>query len=162
MLPPIKITAPTRTILNPTDNISELAKKTVMYCVLAVEGTQIPTRQCTECSLPRRNRQSKRRQRRLLKLSHRFQTNDSFATIDLDHSEERPFIRFARKKQLFVQRSASRDPLDAGDVEECQCPEILFFDLRHVRGGRNLAGTTVSFGLFVARFDPTNDLVFSH
>ena len=37
MLPPIKITAPTRTILNPTDNISELAKKTVMYCVLAVE-----------------------------------------------------------------------------------------------------------------------------
>jgi len=110
MLPPIMITAPTRTILNPTDNISELAKKTVMYCVLAVEGTQIPTRQCTECSLPRRNRQSKRRQRRQRKLSHRFQTNDSFATIDLDHSEERPFIRFARKKLLLVQRSASRDP----------------------------------------------------
>ena len=37
MLQPIMITAPTRTILNPTDNISELAKKTVMYCVLAVE-----------------------------------------------------------------------------------------------------------------------------
>jgi hypothetical protein len=35
MLPPIMITAPTRTILNPTDSISELARKTVMYCVLA-------------------------------------------------------------------------------------------------------------------------------
>ena len=34
MLPPIIITAPTRTMLNPTDSISELAKKTVMYCVL--------------------------------------------------------------------------------------------------------------------------------
>ena len=33
MLPPIMITAPTRTILNPTDNISELAKNTVVYCV---------------------------------------------------------------------------------------------------------------------------------
>jgi hypothetical protein len=31
MLPPIMITAPTRTMLNPTDSISELAKKTVMY-----------------------------------------------------------------------------------------------------------------------------------
>jgi hypothetical protein len=36
MPPPIMITAPTRTMLNPTDNISELARKTVMYCVLAV------------------------------------------------------------------------------------------------------------------------------
>jgi len=36
MLPPIMITAPTRTILNPTDNISESARKTVMYWVLAV------------------------------------------------------------------------------------------------------------------------------
>jgi len=36
MPPPIMITAPTRTMLNPTDSISELAKKTVMYCVLAV------------------------------------------------------------------------------------------------------------------------------
>lgn len=35
MLPPIMITAPTRTMLNPTDSVSELAKKTVMYCVLA-------------------------------------------------------------------------------------------------------------------------------
>jgi hypothetical protein len=36
ILPPIMMTAPTRTILNPTESISELAKKTVMYCVLAV------------------------------------------------------------------------------------------------------------------------------
>ena len=36
MLPPIMITAPTRTMLNPTDSISELAKKTVMYWVLVV------------------------------------------------------------------------------------------------------------------------------
>ena len=36
------ITAPTRTILNPTDNISELAKKTVMYCVLAVAVQSAP------------------------------------------------------------------------------------------------------------------------
>src|SRR5437660_12556385 len=40
--------------------------------------------------------------------------------------------------------------------------EILFFDLRHVRGGRNLAGTPVTFGFFVARFYPTDDLVFSY
>src|SRR5207245_7460367 len=68
--------------------------------------------------------------------------------------------------------SKSNSPVSRGDssasdhapmlatLEECQCPEILFFDLRHVRGGRNLAGTAVSFGVFVARFYPTNDLVF--
>ena len=36
MLPPSMITAPPRTMLNPTDSISELAKKTVMYWVLAL------------------------------------------------------------------------------------------------------------------------------
>lgn len=36
MPPPTMITAPTRTMLNPTDSISESAKKTVMYWVLAV------------------------------------------------------------------------------------------------------------------------------
>jgi len=36
------ITAPTRAILNPTDNISEFAKKTVMYCVLAVAVHSAP------------------------------------------------------------------------------------------------------------------------
>src|SRR5207253_9269061 len=47
-------------------------------------------------------------------------------------------------------------------LEETQCPEILFFDLRHVRGRWNLAGTPVSFGFFVARFYPIDDLVFSY
>jgi len=41
MLPPIMITAPTRTMLNPTDSISELAKKTVKYCV-SVEQADPP------------------------------------------------------------------------------------------------------------------------
>ena len=36
------ITAPTRTRLNPTDSISELAKKTVMYWVLSVEVQAAP------------------------------------------------------------------------------------------------------------------------
>ena len=36
MMPPIMITAPTKVMLNPTDSISEFAKKTVMDCVLAV------------------------------------------------------------------------------------------------------------------------------
>lgn len=31
MLPPIMITAPTKAMLNPTDSISEFARKTVMY-----------------------------------------------------------------------------------------------------------------------------------
>lgn len=35
MLPPIMMTAPTNAMLNPTESISEFAKKTVMYCVLA-------------------------------------------------------------------------------------------------------------------------------
>jgi hypothetical protein len=36
MPPPIMITAPMSAMLNPTESVSELAKKTVMYCVLAV------------------------------------------------------------------------------------------------------------------------------
>lgn len=42
MLPPIMMTAPTNAILNPTDSISESAKKTVMYCVLAVAVQAAP------------------------------------------------------------------------------------------------------------------------
>ena len=42
MLPPIMIIAPTRTILNPTDNISESARKIVMYWVLAVAVHAVP------------------------------------------------------------------------------------------------------------------------
>jgi len=32
------MTAPTRTILNPTDSISELARKTVMYFMIVVHA----------------------------------------------------------------------------------------------------------------------------
>ena len=42
MLPPIRMTAPTNAILNPTDSISEFARKTVMYCVLAVAVQAAP------------------------------------------------------------------------------------------------------------------------
>jgi hypothetical protein len=42
MLPPIIMTAPTRTMLNPTDSISELAKKTVMYWVLVLAVQAAP------------------------------------------------------------------------------------------------------------------------
>ena len=38
MVPPIVMTAPTRMILNPTDSISELARKTVMYCVFVAHA----------------------------------------------------------------------------------------------------------------------------
>ena len=42
MPPPIMITAPTSAMLNPTDSVSESAKKTVMYCVLAVAVQAAP------------------------------------------------------------------------------------------------------------------------
>src|SRR2546425_3299948 len=59
--------------------------------------------------------------------------------------------------------SSASDPAPMlATLEECQWPEILFFDLWHVRGGRNLTGTPVTFGFLVARFYPTNDLVFSY
>src|SRR2546428_7614846 len=61
-------------------------------------------------SLPHKNRRSRQRQRRQLKLSHRFQTNDSFATNDPDHHPECSFMRFCREERPLDSQADSQVP----------------------------------------------------